>query len=493
MSMAKTQAQQKLTGITKVPTGIQGLDEILNGGLPCGRSSLVCGNAGCGKTFLGMQFLVNGAQKYGSPGVFVSFEETSEELRKNFASIGVDLNDLEKRKLLALDYIFIERSEIKETGEFDLEGLFVRLGQAVRSIGAKRIVIDTIEALFSGFSNEAILRAELRRLFRWLKSNGLTAIITGERIGEIFTRHGLEEFVADCVILLDNNIVDQISTRRMRIVKYRGSSHGTNEYPFLIGANGMSVLPITSISMDYKVTAERISSGIEALDRMLEGEGYFRGSSILVSGSPGSGKTSIASHFLDACCRRGEKCLLFTFEESGEQLARNLESIGLHLKIGVKKGLLKIIAQRPTFQGLEFHLLEIHDLVRRFGPQAVVVDPVSCFSCVGKNWQIRSMLSRLVDFFKSENITALFTDLINGNDPAEESYISSLADTWILLNNASGMQRERSLGIIKSRGMAHSDEFFPIKIGREGLGLGKARHEGLKKGVVSIETFGAGR
>ncbi|HXJ44791.1 MAG TPA: circadian clock protein KaiC, partial [Bryobacteraceae bacterium] len=361
----------------KVPSGIAGLDEITCGGLPKGRPALVCGSAGCGKTLLAMEFLVRGAMDYNEPGVFMAFEETEEELTKNVASLGFDLAGLASRKKIVLDYVRIERSEIEETGEYDLEGLFIRLNHAIDSIGAKRVVLDTLEGLFSALPNEAILRAELRRLFRWLKDKGVTAIITAERGGGTLTRHGLEEYVADCVILLDHRVHEQVSTRRLRVVKYRGSVHGTNEYPFLIGARGISVLPITSLGLEHKASSQRISSGVERLDGMLGGKGYYRGSSILVSGTAGTGKTSLAAAFADATARRGEQVLYFAFEESESQLVRNMRSIGFDLEQWVRKGLLHFHAARPTVQGLEMHLLGIHDLVRKVKPRVVVLDPVT--------------------------------------------------------------------------------------------------------------------
>lgn len=489
--MSKHVSPDKDQKIAKALTGIQGLDEVLDGGLPRGRSILVCGNAGCGKSLLAMQFLINGVKMYGEKGLFVSFEETAEELKKNFSSLGADLYELENHKQMAIDYVFFERSEIKETGEFDLEGLFIRIGHAIDTIGAKRVVLDTIETLFSGFSNEGILRAELRRLFRWLNEKGVTTVITAEKTGELLTRHGLEEYVADCVILLENNIIDQIATRRLRVVKYRGSSHGANEYPFSISHKGITVFPITSFVMEYHVSEKRISSGNKHLDGMLGGKGYFKGSSILVSGSPGSGKTIIAAHFLDAACRRGEKCLWFSFEESADQIKRNMMSAGLNLKAWAQKGCLEVICQRPSFLGLEFHLLSIHEAVERYQPACVVIDPVSCFASVGQNWQIASMLSRLVTFLKSQHITALFTHLTGDNPYAESSCISTLCDTWIVASNAEGFERHRRLGIVKSRGMCHAEEFLPLKISGQGIELG-SKEDFLRKGTIHAGTFGGG-
>src|SRR5207244_2821175 len=318
-------------GLSKAPTGIHGLDEITFGGLPKGRTTLICGSAGCGKTMLSMEFLVRGALQYNEPGVFIAFEETAEELNKNVASLGFDLDDLVKRNKLIVDYIHLDRSEIEETGDYDLEGLFLRLGHAIDSIGAKRVAIDTIEAIFAAFTNTFIPRNELRRLFRWLKEKGVTAIITGERGTGALTRHGLEEYVSDCVILLDHRVINQISTRRLRIIKYRGSSHGTNEYPFLIDAEGLSVLPITSLGLNHEVSNERISSGIPRLDAMLGGKGYYRGSSVLVSGTAGTGKSSVCAHFVDAACRRRERSLYIASEESPKQFMRNMRSIRINL------------------------------------------------------------------------------------------------------------------------------------------------------------------
>ncbi|HEY9246317.1 MAG TPA: circadian clock protein KaiC, partial [Candidatus Methanoperedens sp.] len=446
--------------LPKCRTGIRGLDEITDGGLPKGRPTLICGSAGCGKTLLAVEFLVRGAAQYNEPGVFVSFEESSEELAQNVSSLGFNLNDLVARKKMYLDHIRVERSEIEETGEYDLEGLFIRLNHAIDSIGANRVVLDTIESLYSGLSNEGILRAELRRLFRWLKEKCVTAIVTGERGENMLTRHGLEEYVSDCVILLDNRVEGQISTRHLRIIKYRGSSHGTNEYPFLIDERGISVLPITSLGLQHDVSTERISSGIPRLDIMLGGEGYYRGSSILISGTAGTGKTSLAASFANAACSRGERCLYFAFEESASQLTRNMRSIGIDLEPWLEQGLLDIFAVRPTIYGLEMHLVKMYKLINEFKPEVVIMDPVTNLISIGSETEVKSMLSRLIDFLKASHITALFTNLSHAGGAVSleqtEFGISSLMDTWILLRDIElGGERNRGLYILKSRGMAH--------------------------------------
>ncbi len=461
--MAETTLQEipVLETFQKCPTGIKGLDEITGGGLPQGRPTLICGGAGCGKTLLAMEFLVRGTTEYDEPGVFISFEEKSEELTKNFASLGFDLNDLVAREKLLLDYVHIERSEIEETGEYDLEGLFIRMGYAIDSIGAKRVAIDTIEALFSGFSNETILRAELRRLFRFLKGKGVTAVITGEQGERTLTRFGLEEYVADCVIFLSHQVVNQIATRRLRIIKYRGSAHGTNEYPFLLDEQGFSVMPISSIGLDHSASSERVSTGIQRLDTMLEGKGYYRGSSILVTGSAGTGKSSLAAHFVDAACRRGERCLYFAFEESRNQIIRNMRSIGLDLGQWVDKGVLEFRNSRPTLYGLEMHLVAMHRAIEEFQPAIVVIDPISNLMSVASEMEVKSMLSRLIDYLKMKEITAFCSALTVGGaagDRTEEG-MSSLMDSWILLQSLEGDgERNRGLYILKSRGMQHSNQ-----------------------------------
>lgn len=447
--------------LQKSPTGIRGLDELTGGGLPKGRPTLLCGAAGCGKTLLAMEFLVRGALDSGEPGVFMSFEENSAELETNFASLGHDLRALVARKQLALEFVHVERSEIEETGEYDLEGLFIRLGQAIDGIGAKRVVLDTVEALFSGLANTAILRAELRRLFRWLKGKGVTAVITGERGEESLTRYGLEEYVADCVIMLDHRVEGQMATRRLRIVKYRGSTHGTSEYPFLIDEGGISILPVTSMGLKHDAGSERVSSGIPRLDGMMGGKGFFRGSSVLVSGTAGTGKTSLAAHFALAAALRGERCLWFAFEESESQIMRNMRSIGVDLAPEVKRGTLSFHAQRPSMFGLEMHLVAIHKLVNEFKPRVVVIDPVSSFSTLGSKPEVLAMLTRLIDFFKMRQVTAVFTSLIMGTGQAEftDSGVSSLMDTWLMLRETQlGAERNRVLHLMKSRGMAHSNQ-----------------------------------
>jgi len=478
------------SALAKSPTGIRGLDEITLGGLPRGRPTLVCGRAGCGKTLFAVEFLVHGAIDYDDPGVFIAFEETEEDLTKNVASLGYDLADLSRRKKLTIDYIRVERSEIEETGEYDLEGLFVRLGHAIDSIGAKRVVLDTIEAIFSGFQNTNILRAELRRLFRWLKDKGVTAVITAEQGDGTLTRHGLEEYVSDCVILLDHRVRDQISTRRLRVVKYRGSSHGTNEYPFLIDEQGISVLPITSLGLEHKAASERVSTGIESLDQMLGGKGYYRGTSILISGTAGTGKTSIAAHFVDAACRRGERCIYFSSEESPAQVTRNLRSIGLDLEPWMKKGLLHFDATRPNFHGLEMHLLRVQKLIDQIKPSITVFDPLSGYLTLGDSLEVKSMLTRLLDSLKGRQITSILNTLLEGDHSELQSElgVSSLMDTWILLRNIEhNGERNRGLYILKARGIAHSNqirefvftdrgiELKDVYAGAEGVLTGSAR------------------
>ncbi len=460
--------------LKKSPTGIEGLDEVTGGGLPTGRPTIVCGGPGCGKTMLGIEFLVRGATQFDEPGVFMAFEETPEDLAQNVASLGFDLQDLAARKKLFLDYVHVERIEIQETGEYDLEGLFIRLQHAIDSVGAKRVVLDTLEALFSGFSNQGILRAELRRLFRWLKDRNMTTVITAERGDGALTRYGLEEYVSDCVIVLDHRVAGQLSTRRLRIVKYRGSVHGTNEYPFLIDEHGISVLPITSFGLNYRASTQRISSGIPDLDDLLEGKGYYRGSTVLVSGTAGSGKTSIASHFAEAACRRQERALYLSFEESVAQLARNMRSIGVDLEPWVKKGLLQFHGIRPTEHGLEMHLARLHKMVDQFKPRVVVVDPITNLISGDGDREIQSMLMRLIDFLKANQITAVFTSLTASGKHAEQSEvgISSLIDTWIVLRELEeNGERNRGLYVVKSRGMAHSNQVREFLLTDRGVRL----------------------
>jgi len=448
-------------GLEKTPTGINGLDNITYGGLPKGRTTLVYGSAGSGKTLMAMEFLVQGAEKYGDPGVFMAFEETAEDLAENFASMGFDLEDLEARNKLIVDYVRIDKSEIEETGEYDLEGLFIRLGLAIDSIGAKRVALDTLEVLFSGFQNEAILRSELRRLFRWLKDRGVTAIVTGERGEAALTRYGLEEYVADCVILLDNRMEEQIATRRLRIVKYRGSKHGTNEYPFLIEEDGISVMPITSLSLEHKAHPERISTGIERLDAMLGGQGYYRGTTILVSGTAGTGKTSFAAQFARAACERGERCLYFAFEESPSQIIRNMKSIGVDLQPYIDTDIMQISASRPMAYGLEMHLITMRKLIDRFEPSIVIVDPISNLTNVGTQTDVKLTLTKLVDYLKLKNITAVCTSLVEHEsiEGINAQGISSLMDTWINLRFfESDSERNRGIAVMKSRGIAHSNQ-----------------------------------
>lgn len=451
----------KEKSLKKTPTGINGLDEITYGGLPKGRTTLVYGSAGSGKTLMAVEFLVRGAEKYGESGVFIAFEETAEDLTENFASLGFDLDSLEARNKLTVDYVRIDKSEIEETGEYDLEGLFIRLGLAIDSIGAKRVALDTLEVLFSGFQNEAILRSELRRLFRWLKDRGVTAIVTGERGETSLTRYGLEEYVADCVIFLDNRMEEQIATRRLRIIKYRGSKHGTNEYPFMIEEDGIYVLPITSLSLEHEASTERVSTGIPRLDSMLGGEGYYRGTTILMSGTAGTGKTSFAAQFCKAACERGERCLYFAFEESPGQIIRNMRSIRIDLQPHIDSGLMQIHASRPMAYGLEMHLITMRKFFDTFKPDVVVIDPMSNLINVGTQIDVKLMLTRLIDYLKLKNITTICTSLVEHESTAgiNAEGISSLMDTWINLRFfESDNERNRGVSVIKSRGMEHSNQ-----------------------------------
>ncbi len=461
-----------LKTLPKTRTGIDGLDEITEGGLPKGRPTLICGGPGCGKTLLSIEFLVKGATVLNEPGVFLAFEEKAEELTANVASLGFDLEKLQKEKKIRLDHVHIDRTEIEETGEYDLDGLFIRLEYAIESIGAKRVVLDTIENLFAGLTNQGILRAELRRLFQWLKNKGVTAIITGEKGEGSLTRHGLEEYVSDCVILLDHRIINQISTRRLRIVKYRGSIHGTNEYPFLIDEEGITVLPVTSLKLDKSVSSQRISTGIPSLDEMFGGKGFFRGSSILVSGSAGTGKTSIASSFINQACLRKEKCMFFAFEESPQQIIRNMRSINLNLDQHVKKGLLEFHSFRPGLYGLEMHLAGIYKLNKKFKPRTVVLDPITNLVTVGLLTEVNSMLLRLIDHLQNEGITLMLTALNSGATDHIDENVSSLVDTWILLRDVELKgERNRALYIMKARGMKHSKEVREFVISSKGLNL----------------------
>ena len=489
---AKKTPGKKPAVLIKTPTGITGFDEITDGGLPAGRPTLICGSAGAGKTLFSIECIIHGAVHFGEPGVIMVFEETVEDLEMNVASLGFDLKKLQKDGLIRIDHVQIERSEIEETGEYDLDGLFIRLGHAIDSIGAKRVMLDTIENLFGGLDNDGILRAEIRRLFAWLKNKGVTAIITGEKGEASLTRKGLEEYVSDCVILLDHRITNRISTRLLRIVKYRGSIHGTNEYPFLIDRDGISVLPVTSLKLSSGVSSQRISSGIAPLDNMLGGKGYFRGSSILVSGTAGTGKTSIASLFANATCQRRERCLYLAFEESPAQIIRNMMSIGVDLDKHIQAGLLQITAARPTTYGLEMHLVAIHKMIKKFRPRTVILDPITNLETIGSMSEVKSILIRLIDFLQGEGITVLFTALVYNNEVTVQTDegVSSLVDAWVLVREIENNgERNRGLYVMKSRGMKHSnqvrefvisDKGIDIKdvhIGPDGVLIGSARIE----------------
>lgn len=463
--------QTKLQGLPKTPSGISGLDQITNGGLPKGRCTLVAGGPGSGKTLLGMEFLMRGALDYGEPGVCMSFEEPAEAIALNLASLGYNVPGMIKSKKLFIDYVHVDRKEIEETGEYDLSALFIRLQDAIDRIGAKRVLLDTIEVLFSGLSNIAILRSELLRLFRWLNSKRVTSVVTAETGTESFTRYGLEEYIADCVILLDHRVTEQVSTRRLRVLKYRGSAHGTNEYPFLLNEGGLAVVPITSLGLTHTASTERISSGIPGLDEMLGNKGFYRGSSILVTGTAGTGKSSFASYFANAACHRNERCLYLAFEESTSQILRNMNSVGLDLERWMKKDLLRIYARRPTSTGLEGHLASVHQMVEEFKPATVVVDPITNLISVGDLNAVKAMLTRIIDFLKTHQVTALFTNLtLEGMMEQTSIGISSLMDVWILLKDVeNGDERRRVIYLLKSRGMAHSNRMREFWLSDKGI------------------------
>jgi len=474
MASRAKRSGRKPQPLEKIPTGIPGFDEISGGGLPKGRTTIVCGGPGCGKTMMGIEFLVRGAQQFNEPGVLMAFEETPEDIATNVASLGFDIQDLADKRKLFLDFLSVEPSDISESGDYDLEGMFIRLEHAVEAVGAKRVMFDTLEALFSSFSNTVVLRAEFRRLFRWLKDRGLTTILTAERGEGALTRYGLEEYVSDCVILLDHRTRDQISARRLRIVKYRGTKHGADEYPFLIDERGISILPLSSLQLQHEVSNDRVSSGIADLDEMLEGKGYFRGSSVLIAGTAGSGKTTVSASFVDAACTRGERCLYIDFEESRHQVARNMKSVGIDLDRWVEKGLLTHEAWRPTQFGIEMHLLRIHKLIENVRPQCVVIDPITNLLNGNNDKEVHSMLMRLMDFLKTSGITAVFVSLTAGGGELEKTTvgISSLTDTWILLRDLElNGERNRCVYVLKSRGMAHSNQLREFKITERGIKL----------------------
>ena len=502
-----TEQEPKTSGpgrLEKVPTGIQGLDEITRGGLPRGRTTLVCGGPGCGKTLLALEFLVHGATRFGEPGVFITFEETAGELATNGASLGFDLAALEADGKLAIDYVRIERSEIEESGRYDLEGLFIRIGFAIDSIGARRVAIDTLEMLFAGLPNPGILRAELRRLFHWIKEKGLTAIVTAERGGNGLTRHGLEEYISDCVITLDQRVSDQITTRRLRVVKYRGSAHDTDEVPFLIDESGLSVLPISSLGLDHQASTSRISSGILDLDTMLGGGGFFQGSAVLVSGGAGTGKTSVAASFARQACSEGKHCLFCTSEESPSQVVRNMRSIGIDLAPLMEQDILHFHASRSSTTGLEMHLAQMHRLISEFEPEVVVIDPMTNLLAIGTHNDVRSMLTRMMDLFKGRQLTTLLTSLTPSTYRSQETsdaHISSFVDTWILVREIeSDGERNRGLYILKSRGMAHSNqvrefrmtdqgiELIDVYLGTDGVHVGAAREARMIRDEAERES-----
>lgn len=493
---AKKKITPKGNKLDKCPTGIKGFDEITKGGLPKNRTTLISGSTGSGKTLLGIDFLISGAVKFKEPGVFMSFEETEDELLKDVASLNLDLQGLVKRKKILIEHVIFERNDLNET-DFNLEGLFVRLEHAIDSIDAKRVVLDSIESLFAGITDAGILRLEIKRLFRWLKEKQVTAIVTGEPGHESYTRHGLEQYISDCVILLDNRVKEQIAIRRIRVVKYRGSQHGTNEYPFVIDSDGLSVIPITSAGLDHPGTGKKVSTGIPSLDKMFRGKpGYTRGSTVLASGTAGTGKTSLAAAFALASCKRGERCLFLSYEESSGQLTQNMRSIGLHFEPMIKKGLLKVVSTRPSFFGLEMHLLDLYKLITEFKPKAVVIDPLTSLIGEGDQREVISMLTRMIDLLKSNGITSFFTSLVSSaaqNDTSGEIGVSSLIDTWIVvrqLEQDAGKKRIRGLFIVKSRGTSHESDIHKLVLSDEGISLLPMEREPTTVGANEKKKIG---
>ena len=425
----------KLNKLHKCLTGIKGFDEVTEGGLPKNRITLISGGAGSGKTLFGIDFLINGALNYKEHGVFMSFEETPDELYKDVASLNLDLKVLVSQKKIALEHVVLERKDVQEK-DFNLEGLLIRLEHAIESVNAKRVVLDSIESLFAGITDNGILRLEIKRLFGWLKEKQVTAIVTGEPGQDSYTHHGMEQYISDCIILLDNRVDEEVSVRRIRVVKYRGSNHGTNEYPFVIDDDGLSVIPITSAGLDQPGTAKRVSTGISSLDKLFKGVGYTKGSTILTSGTAGTGKTSLAAAFAIETCKRGERCLFLSYEESAGQLTQNMKSIGFNFEPLIKKGLLKIVSTRPTFFGLEKHLLDLYKTIEEFKPKSVVIDPLTSLIGEGSPREVRSMITRMIDVLKTQGITGFFTSLVSStaqNDTSGEIGVSSLIDTWIVV------------------------------------------------------------
>jgi circadian clock protein KaiC len=462
--------------LDKCPTGIEGFDQITEGGLPKNRAILITGSAGSGKTLLGIDFLIKGASKYNEPGILMSFEETEEELYQDVDSLNLDLRKLVSQKKIHIEHVILSRKDIQES-DFNLEGLLIRLENAIDSIGAKRVVLDSIESLFAGLTDPGILRVEIKRLFRWLKAKKVTAIITGEPGGGFYTRHGLEEYISDCLIFLDNRVSEQISIRRIRIIKYRGSNHGTNEYPFVIDKDGLSVIPITAAGLDQPGTSERVSTGIPSLNKMFQGGGFTRGSTILISGTAGTGKTSLAAAFAIERCKRGERCLFLSYEESAGQLTQNMSSIGFHFQPWIKKGLLQIVSTRPSSFGLELHLLDLYKTIGDFKPHAVVIDPLTSLLGEGSQRDIQSMVTRMIDLLKSRGITGFFTSLVSSsaeNYTSGEVGVSSLIDTWIVvreLEESASKKRIRGLYIVKSRGMGHSSDVHKLVLSDDGISI----------------------
>ncbi|WP_240236172.1 circadian clock protein KaiC [Nocardioides sp. CFH 31398] len=476
--------------LEKAATGIEGFDDITFGGLPRARATIVTGAAGSGKSMFGVEFLAQGARAYGEPGVLLSFEETADELVANAASIGVDLRAMADEGTLVVDSAAGDLDDLVQSGAFDLEGLLLRLAAAIDAVGARRVVLDTVETLFSTLPDETTVRREFARLLRWLKERDLTVVVTAERGQQgRLTRHGIEEYVSDCVVVLDHRVEDEVATRRMRVAKYRGSPHGTNEFPFLISGRGLVVMPLHHDELT-EVSEERVSLGIPELDTMVGG-GVFRGSTIMISGSAGTGKTSIAACAADAACRRGEKALFLSFEEPSGQVVRNMRSIGLDLQHWIDKGLLVVQHMRPAITGLEAHLASLHMILDEHPAEVVVLDAVASLSRGVASYASASAVARDIAMLRLRGATTVLTALAGTHDdPHTDVSASSLVDAWLLVRNVENDgERNRLLMTIKNRGSFHSNQvreflltddgprLVDVFVGPDGVLTGSAREQ----------------
>ena len=474
-----------------VSTGVKGLDDVLGGGIPQGHAMLLVGKPGTGKSILSMEYLLHGIELHKENGVYISFEESEKQIISNAASFGWKFEEMVKKNKLAISYIDMQPEQMRTVGDYDLSALILRVKGAIKKVNARRVVIDGINNLLSTFDDERIIRSDLLRLIREIKEVNATIFITGERGHDSWSKMGFEEYLADGLMHLDNRTDGNYQTREIQVVKCRGINHYTGKSPFIINSEGMSIRPLITADFDYKVLKSRVSTGIADIDNMLGGKGLYRGSTVYITGPSGAGKTSISSSFANGACSRGERALFLAFEESSDQIIRNMKSIGLSLDKWVNEKLLYFYTARATTNSLEGHLDNIMTMVREVEPTCVVLDPISAFRPIANENETKLMLIRLNDYLRARKITTVFTALSSDGEYSEHAdvQLSSIADTWIVVRimDYKG-ERNNVMQLMKSRGMSHSRQMKEMYFTGNGLKLQNVYQgpEGVLTGAARI-------